>query len=83
MKRIFILIMAIVPIGAFAAAPSTSCPTGYVAVVEFVYGNREQHVSQWIYIRRYGVQLSDFITGRFVYNVCTNRCNLYRRQRFI
>ena len=34
MKRIFILIMAIVPIGAFAAAPSTSCPAGYVAVVE-------------------------------------------------
>ena len=34
MKRIFILIMAIAPIGAFAAAPSTSCPAGYVAVVE-------------------------------------------------
>ena len=34
MKRIFILIMAIVPIGAFAAAPSTSCPAGYVTVVE-------------------------------------------------
>ena len=34
MKRIFILIMAIAPIGAFAAAPSTSCPTGYVTVVE-------------------------------------------------
>ena len=34
MKRIFILIMAIVPVGAFAVAPSTSCPSGYVAVVE-------------------------------------------------
>ena len=34
MKRIFILIMAIAPIGAFAAAPSTSCPAGYVTVVE-------------------------------------------------
>ncbi len=34
MKRIFVLIMAIAPIGAFAAAPSTSCPSGYVAVVE-------------------------------------------------
>ena len=34
MKRIFILIMVIVPVGAFAAEPSTSCPSGYVAVVE-------------------------------------------------
>ena len=34
MKRIFIFVLAIAPIGAFAAAPSTSCPTGYVAVVE-------------------------------------------------
>ena len=34
MKRIFILILAIVPVGAIAAAPSTSCPSGYVAVVE-------------------------------------------------
>ena len=34
MKRIFILIMAIAPIGAFAAAPSTTCPAGYVAVEE-------------------------------------------------
>ena len=34
MKRIFILIMSIAPIGAFAAAPSTTCPAGYVAVVE-------------------------------------------------
>ena len=34
MKRIFILVLAIAPIGAFAAAPSTSCPAGYVAVVE-------------------------------------------------
>ena len=34
MKRIFVLIMAIVPCASFAAAPSTSCPSGYVAVVE-------------------------------------------------
>lgn len=34
MKRIFILIMSIAPIGAFAAAPSTSCPAGYVTVAE-------------------------------------------------
>ena len=34
MKRIFILIMSIAPIGAFAAAPSTSCPTGYVTIEE-------------------------------------------------
>ena len=34
MKRIFILIMTIAPAGAIAAAPSTSCPSGYVAVVE-------------------------------------------------
>ena len=34
MKRMMILIMAIAPAGAFAAAPSTSCPSGYVTVVE-------------------------------------------------
>ena len=34
MKRIIVLVLAIVPVGAFAAAPSTSCPSGYVAVVE-------------------------------------------------
>ena len=34
MKRIMILIMAITPMGAIAAAPSTSCPSGYIAVVE-------------------------------------------------
>ncbi len=34
MKRIFILIMSIAPIGASAVAPSTSCPAGYVAIVE-------------------------------------------------
>ncbi len=34
MKRIFIFVLAIAPIGAFAAAPSTSCPSGYIAVVE-------------------------------------------------
>ena len=32
MKRIFILFLAIAPVGAIAAAPSTSCPSGYVAV---------------------------------------------------
>ena len=34
MKRIFVLIMAIAPCVSFAAAPSTSCPSGYVAVEE-------------------------------------------------
>lgn len=34
MKQIFILILAGAPICAFAAAPSTSCPAGYVAIVE-------------------------------------------------
>ena len=34
MKRIIVLYLAIAPVGAFAAAPSTSCPSGYVAVVE-------------------------------------------------
>ena len=34
MKRIIVLVLAIAPVGAFAAAPSTSCPSGYVAVVE-------------------------------------------------
>ena len=34
MKQIIVLIMVIAPIGVFAAAPSTSCPSGYVAVVE-------------------------------------------------
>ena len=34
MKRIFILFFAITPYASFAAAPSTSCPSGYVAVVE-------------------------------------------------
>ena len=34
MKRIVVLVLAIVPVGAIAAAPSTSCPSGYVAVVE-------------------------------------------------
>ena len=34
MKRIIVLIMAVVPCASFAAAPSTSCPSGYVAVVE-------------------------------------------------
>ena len=48
-----------------------------------VYGNREQHVSQWIYIRRYGGQLPDSITRRVVYYVCANRGNLYRQQWFI
>ena len=34
MKKIFILFLAIVPCASFAAAPSTSCPSGYIAVVE-------------------------------------------------
>ena len=34
MKRIIVLYLAIAPVGAIAAAPSTSCPSGYVAVVE-------------------------------------------------
>ena len=34
MKRLFILITAVAPIVAFAAAPSTSCPSGYVAIEE-------------------------------------------------
>ena len=34
MKRIITLCLAIVPVGAIAAEPSTSCPSGYVAVVE-------------------------------------------------
>ena len=34
MKRIFILIFVIAPCASFAAEPSTSCPAGYVAVVE-------------------------------------------------
>ena len=34
MKRIIVLYLAIVPVCAFAAEPSTSCPSGYTAVVE-------------------------------------------------
>ena len=34
MKRIIVLVLAIAPMGAIAAAPSTSCPSGYTAVVE-------------------------------------------------
>ena len=34
MKRIIVLVLAIAPMGAIAAGPSTSCPSGYVAVVE-------------------------------------------------
>ena len=34
MKRIIVLVLAIAPVGAIAAEPSTSCPSGYVAVVE-------------------------------------------------
>ena len=34
MKRIITLYLAIVPVCAFAAEPSTSCPSGYTAVVE-------------------------------------------------
>ena len=34
MKRIIVLVLAIAHTGAIAAEPSTSCPSGYVAVVE-------------------------------------------------
>ena len=34
MKRIIVLVLAIAPVCAFAVEPSTSCPSGYVAVVE-------------------------------------------------
>lgn len=34
MKRIMILILAIAPMGAIAAAPSTSCPSGYATIEE-------------------------------------------------
>ena len=34
MKRIIVLVLAIAPVCAIAAAPSTSCPSGYTAVVE-------------------------------------------------
>ena len=34
MKRIIVLVLSTAPVCAFAAAPSTSCPSGYVAVVE-------------------------------------------------
>ncbi len=33
MKRIIVLYLAIAPMGAIAAGPSTSCPAGYTAVV--------------------------------------------------
>ncbi len=34
MKRISVLIMAIVPCASFAAAPSTSCPSDYATIEE-------------------------------------------------
>ena len=34
MKRIIVLVLAIAPVCAIAAEPSTSCPSGYVTVVE-------------------------------------------------
>ena len=34
MKRMIVLVLAIAPVCAIDAAPSTSCPSGYVAVVE-------------------------------------------------
>ena len=34
MKRVIVLFLAITPIGAFAAAPSTSCPSGYATIEE-------------------------------------------------
>ena len=34
MKRIIFVILAMAPMGAIATGPSTSCPSGYVAVVK-------------------------------------------------
>ena len=34
MKRIIVLVLAMAPVCAIAAEPSTSCPSGYVTVVE-------------------------------------------------
>ena len=34
MKRFFILFLTITPCASFAIAPSTSCPSGYVAIEE-------------------------------------------------
>ena len=34
MKRIFILFFTITPCASFAAAPSTSCPSGYATIEE-------------------------------------------------
>ena len=34
MKSMIVLVLAIAPVCAIAAEPSTSCPSGYVAVVE-------------------------------------------------
>ena len=34
MKRFVFVLLAIVPVGAIAAEPSTSCPSGYVTVTE-------------------------------------------------
>ena len=34
MKRIIVLVLAIAPMCSIAAGPSTSCPSGYTAVVE-------------------------------------------------
>ena len=34
MKIIIVLVLAIAPCASFAAAPSTSCPSGYTAVFE-------------------------------------------------
>ena len=80
MKRIFIFVLAIAPIGAFAAARTVHVVSRWIRCgCGIVYGNSGQHVSQWIYVRRYGEQLPDFITGRVVHNVCACGCILYRR----
>ena len=34
MKCLFVFILAIAPCASFAAAPSTSCPSGYITIVE-------------------------------------------------
>ena len=55
MKRIIFVLLAIAPYASFAAAPSTSCPTGYVAVVE----EHMDIANSSLYVRRHGDKLPD------------------------
>ena len=68
MKRISVLIMAIVPCASFAAEPSTSCPSGYVAVVEEYMDIADG---------------SDFVTRGFVHYVCAGIYRIHRHIRHI